>query len=312
MQTILGAGGVVSNHLAKTLTAYTNAIRLVSRNPKKVNENDQLVKANLLAAAEVDDAVKGSSVVYLTVGLPYSTKTWGQQWPLVMKNVIDACKKHKAKLVFFDNIYMYGPVNGGMTEETPFNPTSRKGKIRAEIVKMITDEVTNGNLTALIARAPEFYGPDKTQGVVNVMVIDNIKKGKKLQWLLHVNRKRTLIYTPDAGKATAILGNTSDAFNQTWHLPCPDEQITGEEFTKLAADSYGKELKYTIVHKWMIRLFGLFNPYVKEMYEMLYQFEQDYIFDSKKFKTRFPEFQITSYKDGVKEIIDPITSKSPD
>ncbi len=310
MQTILGAGGEVSYHLAKALTAYTDSIRLVSRNPKKVNENDELVNADLLQAKEVDDAVKGSSIVYLTVGLPYSTKIWSEQWPVVMQNVITACKKHQAKLVFFDNIYMYGRVTTPITEETPHHPNSKKGKIRAAIVKMINDEVANGSLTALIARAPEFYGPGKTQGVVNALVFDNIKKGKKLQWMLNDKNLRTLIYTPDAGRATALLGNTADAFNQTWHLPCPEVPINGVQFIDLVSKSYGKKFKYMVLHKWMVRLFGLINPYVKEMIEMLYQFEEDYIFVSQKFKNKFPEFIITPYKDGIDQIIQEIKGSS--
>src|SRR6187551_2246676 len=105
MQTILGANGAVSNNLVKALPQYTNKIRLVSRNPKKVHPTDELLAADLLNASQTDHAVAGSEIVYLTAGLPYSIKVWREQWPVVMKNVIDACKKHNAKLVFFSNVY---------------------------------------------------------------------------------------------------------------------------------------------------------------------------------------------------------------
>lgn len=310
MQTILGAGGVIGNYLAKELPAFTDEIRLVSRNPKKVNDNDQLVSANLLIESEVDEAVLGSSIVYLTVGLPYSKKIWKEQWPILMQNVIAACKKHNAKLVFFDNIYMYGPSSNPLTEESPFNPVSVKGVVRTDIVNMLQKEIDNGELTALIARAPEFYGPPKTLSIINAMVFDNIKKDKKLQLAISDKNLRTLIYTPDAGKATALLGNTIDAYNQTWHLPCITDPITGKEIVNLSSRYYGKELKYTVLKKWMIQLFGLFNPYGKEMVEMLYQFEQDYIFDSSKFKKRFTDFSITSYENGIKQIVEEMKDNS--
>ena len=77
-----------------------------------------------------------------------------------MKNVISACEKNKTKLVFFDNIYMYNPEKIDlMTEETEVRPTSKKGKVRAQIAKMILDEIEAGKLKALIARAADFYGP---------------------------------------------------------------------------------------------------------------------------------------------------------
>jgi len=82
MQTILGAGGAIANELAKALAEFTNQIRLVSRQPKPVNETDQLVVADLTDAQATEQAVKGSEVVYLTVGLPYHTKIWQKHWPV--------------------------------------------------------------------------------------------------------------------------------------------------------------------------------------------------------------------------------------
>ena len=303
MQTILGASGIIGNELAKALPAYTSSIRLVSRHPKKVNETDELFAADLLNAAQTEEAVKGSVIVYLTAGLVYKTKVWQEQWPVVMRNVIDACKKQGAKLVFFDNIYMYGPVSGKMTEETPFNPSSEKGKTRADIANMLLDEVKNGTLTAMICRAPEFYGPGKTLSVANAMVFDNIRKGKKAQWLITDKSRRTFIYTPDAGKATALLANSPDTWNQTWHLPSESNFPTGKEFMQLISEIAGKEIKHTVLSRFMINLAGLFVSPIREIKELLYQFEQDYIFSSEKFRKSFPDFKITSYKEGITAIL---------
>lgn len=306
MQTILGATGIIGTELAKALTAYTSSIRLVSRHPKKVNPTDELVAADLLDAAQTSAAVKGSSVVYLTAGMPYNSKTWQQQWPVVMQNVISACKQHGAKLVFFDNVYMYGRVTGTMTEETPFNTTSKKGKVRAEIATMLLTEINAGTLTAMICRAPEFYGPRNTLSGVNAMVFDNIRKGKKLQWLINDEVKRTYIFTPDAARATAVLGNTPAAFNQTWHLPCSNEEMNGKKFIALTSELYGKPLKYTVLSKFMVKLAGLFIPFVKETVELLYQYDQDYNFSCEKFKKTFPHFVITGYREGITEIVSEI------
>jgi len=220
-----------------------------------------------------------------------------------MRNVIDACKLHRARLVFFDNIYMYGPVNGVMTEETIFNPTSEKGKIRAGIANMLLNEVKNGTLTAMICRAPEFYGPGKTLSVANAMVFDNIRKGKKAQWMITDKSRRTFIYTPDAGKATALLANSPDTWNQTWHLPCDESFPTGKEFMQLINQVTGKEINYSVLSRFMVNMEGLFVPNIREIKELLYQFEQDYIFSSDKFKKAFPSFSITSYREGIAAIL---------
>jgi nucleoside-diphosphate-sugar epimerase len=294
----LGSTGIIGTELAKSLTQYTDKIRLVSRNPKRVNPADQLVVADLSNPQQVITAVEGSEVVYLTVGLEYKIGVWQTQWPLIMKNVIDACKTHKAKLVFFDNVYAYGLVKGWMKEDTLVNPASKKGEVRAQIAQMIMSEVEKGNLDAIIARAADFYGPNTPLSFVTVTVFDNFKKGKKAQWFLDANKKHSMTYTPDAGKATAILGNTISAYNQIWHLPTDKNVLTGKEFIEIAAKAFGVEPRYTVLKKWMIQMVGVFVPVVKESIEMLYQNEYDYLFDSTKFEKAF-NFTPTSYHDGI-------------
>lgn len=300
MQTILGAGGVIGKELAKSLPQYTNAIRLVSRNPVKVNDTDELFPADLLNAEAVMQAVAGSEIAYLVAGLPYNHKTWAEQWPVIMTNVIAACKAHHCKLVFFDNIYAYGPVDGVMTEDTPMNPSSKKGATRKEIVTMLVKEYESGALQALIARAPDFYGPATPLSLTTPMIFDRLKRGKTPQWLLNPELQHAFIYTPDAGRATALLGNTATAYNQVWHLPAPKEMITGKAFIEKAAAAYNAKPRFTALRKWMIRLGSLFSGIIKESMEMLYQYDRDYIFSSEKFSRAFPDFKVTGYDEGIK------------
>lgn len=302
MQTILGSTGVIGTELAKSLTQYTDKIRLVSRNPKSVNSTDQLVIADLTNPEQVLNAVEGSNVVYLTAGLQYKINIWQTQWPIIMKNVISACKTHKAKLVFFDNVYAYGLVKGWMKEDTLVNPVSKKGEVRAQIAQMIMNEVERGSLDAMIARAADFYGPNTPLSFATVTVFQNLNRGKKAQWFIDANKKHSMTYTPDAGKATAILGNTSSAYNQIWHLPTDKNALTGKEFIELTAKAFGVEPRYTVLKKWMIQVVGTFIPVVKESIEMLYQNEHDYLFESTKFEKAF-NFTPTSYQDGIAETV---------
>jgi len=131
MQTILGAGGAIGLPLANELINYTDKVGLAGRNPKRIHSDDVLINVDLTNPLQTMDAVKGSDIVYLVAGLKYDQNIWKANWPAIMRNVIDACIKHKSKLVFFDNVYMYGKVSGPMTENTPFNPCSEKGKVRA-------------------------------------------------------------------------------------------------------------------------------------------------------------------------------------
>lgn len=301
MQTILGSNGVIGQNIAKTLPQYTNKIRLVSRQPKKVNETDELVAADLLIAEQVNNAVKGSDIVFLTAGILYRIKLWQKQWPVIMNNVIEACKHHNSKLVFFDNVYSYGKVNGWMTEETPYNPCSKKGELRATIARKLTDETQTGNLQAMIVRSADFYGPQTPLSFLNAMVFENLAKEKKAQLMLNDSTKHSFTYTPDAGKATALLGNTASAYNQVWHVPTDKNVLTGKDLVELASKAFHMQPKYQVLPKWMIYMAGLFNANIKEAVEMLYQNENDYLFSSEKFEKAFPHFNITSYKEGIEQ-----------
>lgn len=303
LQTILGAGGAIGIPLAKELKKYTNDIRLVSRNPKRVNDSDQLYPIDVHNLSQIDKAIEGSGVVYVTIGFEYKLSVWQKTWPAFMQAVINACLKHNSKLVFFDNVYMYDkeaiPL---MTEESPHNPPSKKGAVRKQIHDMIFEAVEKRKLTALIARAADFYGPDNNNSAMTQMVIMNLEKGKKAQTFGNVNKIHTYTYTPDAGKATALLGNTPDAYNQVWHLPTTKERLTNKQWIELIAKEMKAEAKIQVVSNWMIKLLGLFIPMMKEFPEMIYQFEQDYIFDSSKFEKRFNMFA-TKPEEGVKEMI---------
>jgi nucleoside-diphosphate-sugar epimerase len=287
-QTILGSGGAIGIPLAKELKNYTNEIRLVSRKPKKVNETDELFPVDVNDPSEVDKAIAGSQVVYVTIGFEYKLKVWQQTWPPFMQQVIQSCIDHNARLVFFDNVYLYDKTAiPFMTEDSPLNPPSEKGKVRLKLHEMIMEAVEKKNLTAVIARAADFYGPDNRNSVLNIMVADRLKQGKKAQAFGDVHKVHTYTYTPDAAKATATLGNTPGAYNQVWHVPTTKEKLTAMNWIELIAKELGKKPGIQAVPVWMVKVLGLFIPVMREFPEMHYQYEQDYIFDSSKYEKRF-------------------------
>ncbi len=308
--TILGAGGTIANELTPLLIKSGKNLRLVSRQQHKVPGTESLA-ADLLDYQQTLKAIQGSSIVYLLVGLQYKTAIWEKSWPIIMTNVIDACKASGSKLIFFDNVYMYGKVEGAMTEATPFNPCSKKGALRARIAQQLLDEMKQGNVQAMIARAADFYSPHTTKtAVANLLVFENLSRGKKAQWLVNAHVPHSLTFTPDAGKALYMLAQQEDAFGQTWHLPTAADPITGAELIKLAAAALNRSDRFAVLSKWMIQLAGLFNSDIKESYEMLYQNEYPYLFDSSKFNQAF-NFSPTSYDEGIKQMALTYSSRKP-
>ncbi len=303
MQTILGSGGAIAIALAKELKNYTDKIRLVARHPQKIHEEDEIFVADLLNKSLVNDAVKGSEIVYLTAGLKYSSKIWKNDWPVIMQNVIDACLANKAKLVFFDNVYMYAPETvKHMTEDNLIAPATRKGKVRAQIAEMLLNATKNNGLTAIITRSADFYGKNASTGILNLSVIENYKKNKKAFWQSDINKIHSFTYVADAAKAVALLGNTPDAYNQVWHLPTSHERWTGKEFIEYIAEQMNVKPRYYILSKFLITLLGIFSTSIKELEEMQYQNDREYYFDSSKFEKKF-SIKPTNYKEGIKESI---------
>lgn len=310
MQTILGSGGAIGIPLAKELKNYTSKIRLVSRNPKKANDTDELFPCDVNDISQINKAIEGSEIVYVTIGFEYNTKVWQKVWIPFLQAVINACKKHNAKLVFFDNVYMYAKSSiPFMTEDAEIMPASKKGEIRKQLQDMIISEIEKKNLTALIARAADFYGPDNKNSALNMMVADNFMKGKKAQVFGDINKIHTYTYTPDAAKATALLGNTIDAYNQVWHVPTTKEKLTNLQWIQLIANELKVEAKIQTIPVWMIKILGLFIPIMKEFPEMIYQNEQDYIFDSTKFEKRFG-ITATTPKEGIRILIESLKTRN--
>ena len=300
MHTILGANGTIALELSRALVSFNADVRQVSRNPRKVNPGDEVIVADLLDSRATANAVSGSEVVYLVAGLQYNLAVWQNQWPRVMRNVIDACTQHGARLVFFDNVYAYGRVEGLMTEETPFNPISGKGEVRARIATMLLDEMRNGNLQAMITRSADFYGPGAVQSLPYATVFQRLNAGKTPQWIGNPNAVHTFTFTPDAGHAVAVLGRSSEAYGQTWHLPTTREPFTGADFIRMACELAGQPFKLQVAPRWMLKLMGFFLSVLRENDEMMYQFEYDYRFDSSKIESAFG-LQATPYRQGIRQ-----------
>ncbi|OOQ58373.1 hypothetical protein BC343_11095 [Mucilaginibacter pedocola] len=300
MHTILGAGGPVANALTRELESHNENIRLVSRREIKTMGNTTWQKADLLELDELRRATKGSGIIYLCAGLVYDADIWKAQWPIIIKNVIAVAKENNARLIFFDNVYMYGLVNGAMTEETPYNPTSEKGKVRVGVANAIMDEVKAGTLKASIARAPDFYGTDSTNSFFDMMVLAKYAKKQSAQWIGDANTKHCFIFIEDAGKAMYLLGQNPDTDNQVWHLPTAPA-LTGKQFIDMAAAIYDIKPNFFSLKKWMLWLIGKFMKVVAGTVEMYYQYDHDYVFDSTKFEKRF-NVKPTPYQEGIKKM----------
>jgi nucleoside-diphosphate-sugar epimerase len=189
-----------------------------------------------------------------------------------------------------------------MTEETPIKPVSEKSRIRAEIFRMLMNAVERKEVTALVARGADFYGPDVQGSLLTQSVYNNLIKNKNPQWIGKLDVLHSFTNTKDIGKALALLGNTTDAYGQVWHLPTTDEKLTSRQWIGLMMKAMNKQKKVQTIPTSMLGIIGLFVPILKELKDVSYQLDRDYFFNSSKFNKRF-NFSPTLPEAGIRETV---------
>lgn len=304
LHVILGASGAIGMEIIKDLQHRGLPFRAVERT--KNIEGIDTFHADISHIDELKKAVDGATHVYNCVGLKYDTKFWQDNWPTIIDNLIEAVGEIDAALVQFDNIYMYGPapLENPITEKHPRNPSSNKGKVRLLLEQKLLTAFESGKLRGLIARAGDFYGPGANLSMLYASVLDRMLAGKVPQWLANPDIIHTYTYTPDAARGCVQLGLDESSYGQVWHLPTSKDILTSREVISMFQKYLQVEEKIQVLPRFMLHILGLFIPILRELKEMIYQFDNPYVFDSTKFETKYPDFKITSYQEGVKAMVD--------
>lgn len=297
LHVVFGATGGAGSALIRELIAGGKRVRAVSRSGKSDGTPGvEVVKGDAADPASARAASAGATTIYHAINVPY--QHWYTQLPLLMHNLIDAAASANARLVYIDNLYMYGQVNGAITEDRPNAATTRKGPLRAELAQTLLDAQRSGKVRATIGRAADFYGPGVTNALANEALFRAVLNGKTTRWPGKLDMPHTLMFIDDFAKGLVILGTRDEALGQVWILPHA-QPITGREFIRTIAEEAGTTPKPGVLSGTMVRLAGIFNPLAREFAEMLYQFDAPFIVDSSKFEHAFG-LHATSYRDGIR------------
>ncbi|MET1016525.1 MAG: NAD-dependent epimerase/dehydratase family protein [Leifsonia flava] len=291
---VLGATGVVGRETTAALSAAGHGVVAASRSAPRTSGAESR-SVDLTDGTAVIRALESADVAYLTVGLPYTVRSWRTGWPRILRNTIDACVATGSHLVYFDNVYAYGSTAQPMTESTPIRPSSRKGQVRADLLDQLDTAARERGLGYTIGRSADFYGPGATTSVFNAFAVDRIAAGKPPTWLFDATQPHSMTYTPDIGRALALLGTDPTARGRVWHLPTAPA-LTGEEYLALAS---GGVLPHRTMTATTMRIGALFTSGAREGLEMAYQNTQPYVFDSTAFEQTFG-VRPTPYAEGIR------------
>jgi len=206
-------------------------------------------------------------VVYLATNPPYTHQDWAATYPPMMAGAIAGAGAARAKLVYADNLYMYAPTDRPLTESLPWAPTTRKGRVRAEVAEALLTAHRDGRLRAAIGRASDFFGPGVVTSAVGDRFFGQLLGGKNVQWLGKTDLPHALTYVPDFARGLITLGARDEAMGQVWHIPTA-EPLTAAQYVALAAAEAGVPARVTGISPLMLRAVSLFTPAVREMVEM--------------------------------------------
>ncbi|MCP3913426.1 MAG: NAD-dependent epimerase/dehydratase family protein [Actinomycetia bacterium] len=281
---VLGAGPV-GRALVDRLVAEGIETRVVTRSGQaSVPPGVELVAADISDSGQAIKACADASIVYSCVGLSY--QGWPERWPPMMAGMLDGAAAAGARFVFMDNCYMYGPVTVPMTEDLPLSDYGNKPAARSEITRMWQQAHEAGRVEAVSVRASDFYGPGVSNAALGDLSVGRLAKGKSAQVVGDPDQPHSFAYVPDIARALVSVGEADDAMGQAWNVPnAPDKTV--RQVLELFADALDQPLKIQAMPKLLMSALGLFNADLRELKEMLYQWERPFHVDASKFATRF-------------------------
>ena len=266
--------------------------------PKDLPAGVHFKHCDVMNPDSVKACLEGFSQLVIAIGFEYKFKSWRDLWPVAMRNLVDTSLKYDLRVVFVDNLYMYGPQEEALHEGMIPMDYPGKPAVRAEVTRIWEGAVKQNKLKFAALRAPDFFGPNVLLSQLGDVVFGNLSKGARAQFLVPINQPHDFAYVPDIARAVHTLLEAPDYdFGQVWHMPCAPTMTPGS-LMALGAQSLGVAPKALSLPLWILRILGLFVPFAKELWEMRFQWNRPYFVNANKFKKRFA-FEATPFSESI-------------
>lgn len=291
---VVGATGGIGRAVCAELARRGLPIRAVSRSGTPV-EGAEAVSADAADPAAMRDVCRDAAAVHHCVNPPFAS--WRAVFPAATRALLAAAGAAGARLVFADDTWMYGRVDGPMREDTTVAPVSGKGVLRAWLAEMVLAAHARGEVETVIGRAPELWGP----GVESLLaggIFAAAAHGRTARWPGDPDLPVTAGYAPDVGAALVELALApASATGRVWHTPVPPP-ITGRLFVEKVYAAAGHPPRIGRITPAMVAGLRLVSPVVREGAELLYQFEQPFLVDDSAFRAAFAT-RATDWDSGI-------------
>lgn len=298
LHVVIGASGGIGNAIIQELAVRRKQVRGVNRSGiAEVPEGVEMVKGDVADPTSARSVCKEAAVVYHCANPPLNE--WSRLFPSITEGIIEGAASAGAKLVFCDNLFMYGPVSEPIREDLPYNATGGKGRIRAEAATTIMEAHKSGKIRATIGRASDYYGPRSGMGQY---LFGPILMGEAVTVFGNPDVPHTYTYSLDFARGLILLGEREEALGETWHIPSA-ETLTTRQFFELAFEVAGKPPKFNIISRSVVEAQASENPMMREIEEILYQTEEPFIMDHSKFEGAFGG-DTTQHREGIQQTLE--------
>lgn len=300
--------GVLGKNAARELVRLGKRVRIINRSGQATDlpATVEIVKADAYDVAQTRNLTAGATAVYQCAQPAYHE--WVTKFLPLQTAILEGAATNGANLIVADNLYMYGAPNGKpLTESTPYAATTRKGKARAQMAEAVMEAHAKGRVRATIARASDFFGPEDS--AVSPLIFGAALQGKPVDFLGRADQPHTWSYAPDFGRALALLGTRPEALGEIWHIPS-NAPITQAQLAQMISEEIGQPVKTRTAGRLLLTLLGLFNPVLREMPEMLYEWQQPFVMDDSKFRRTFGG-EPTPMRQAIRESIAWFRSHAP-
>jgi nucleoside-diphosphate-sugar epimerase len=272
--------------VARRLASAGGQVRLVNRSGRAADapKGAEVVAADATDPASSRRACEGAAVVFHCATGPYGR--WAQFLPPLMNGIIAGTAAVKAKLVYGDNLYAYGPIDGPLREDLPYRPIGPNTRARADVATTLMNAHAAGQVRATIGRASDFYGPHVHQSKAGALIFGRALAGKPAQVVGDPDEPHTYSFIDDFAAGLVTLAQREEALGQVWHIPNA-ETVTTRRFVEMVYAQAGRPARIRPAPKIAITLFALFSPSMAAVKETLYQSEYPWVVDDTKFVRAF-------------------------
>ncbi len=296
---VVGAGGATGRRLVAQLHGAGCRVRAVTRDGRGVGTPDvEVAAADATDGTSLAAACRGAVALYHCV-MPVLAR-WRSDFPVITDAVVDAASLVGARLVYADDTWMYGRVDGPMTEDLPWRPVSAKGVLRAWIAERMLHAAAAGRLQVSVVRAGELYGPG-VRSVIAGNVFRPALRGWPVQWIGNPELPLTPTFIDDFAATLAAAGTRDASDAGVWHVPHPGA-TTGRALAAEACRQAGTRLRLMQYGSAQLGLVGHVLPLAREGAEMVYQFEQPFVVDGSRAARAFG-ITATPYEEGVRRTL---------